>query len=116
MELKIIKQDWQSLKRWFIIEPECHGIIQLDIYKQQQKDNVQAYICNFSVNKQHRKKGIGKELLKAAEEIAKRQGYKYAYLIWNSADTPVWVYSWYIRNGYEHAGFKYEKILLSKKL
>jgi len=78
-------------------------------------DNKTAYLDSLSVSEDVRKKGIGTELQKLREGLAKEMGYKYVVL-WVKKGT--WMRNWYKRRGYKYLKpYKEEKaVWLRKKL
>lgn len=58
-----------------------------------------AFIKGLSVYQSVRQKGIGTELLKLCEEIAKDEGYKFTQLTANKEQD--WLVEWYKSSGYQ---------------
>ena len=71
-----------------------HGRIKLEWYS----DDVESgYITALYVDKDYRKIGIGGELLKYAEDVAKFKGVDELYL---KVEDGTWMKDWYERLGY----------------
>ena len=119
----ILIQEWHNYTNYLIVDDEFRGSISLLIYKEPQQYDVEAFICDLWVNKDHRRLGIAKHLIGKAEAIAKEKGYKYISLWWDSRDTSNDIYEWYMSRGYDSKiiipptyRFDYQKELLVKKL
>ena len=119
----ILIQEWHNYTNYLIVDDEFRGSISLLIYKEPQQYDVEAFICDLWVNKDHRRLGIAKRLIGKAEAIAKEKGYKYISLWWDSRDTSNDIYEWYMSRGYDSKiiipptyRFDYQKELLVKKL
>ena len=111
------EQDWHSCKRVLIVKTEVNSSVQI-LFDKDSKGKPYAYIWALWVNPQHRKKGIGGELLQAAEKYCTEHGYKTAYLEWSKAEdnTPYWVFEWYIRHGWNSYEFCMDYAKLRKEL
>lgn len=92
------KQIWN--KRVVYLLTTEGGSIQLDIYSDYQFDDIYAYIHHLYVDKDYRRKGVARELLDIAENIARMNGKDAVYLDYVEY-TPKWVYDYYIRRGYK---------------
>lgn len=122
----ILIQEWHNYTNYLIVDAEFRGSISLLIYKDPQKYDVEALICDLWVDKDHRRLGIAKHLISKAEAIVKEKGYKYISLWWDSRDTSKDIYEWYMSRGYDSKiiipptyrfyRFDYQKELLVKKL
>ena len=119
----ILIQEWHNYTNYLIVDDEFRGSSSLLIYKEPQQYDVEAFICDLWVNKDHRRLGIAKRLIGKAEAIAKEKGYKYISLWWDSRDTSNDIYEWYMSRGYDSKiiipptyRFDYQKELLVKKL
>lgn len=119
----ILIQEWHNYTNYLILDNEFRGSISLLIYKEPQQYDVEAFICDLWVDKDHRRLGIAKHLIGKAEAIAKEKGYKYISLWWDSRDTSNDIYEWYMSRGYDSKiiipptyRFDYQKELLVKKL
>lgn len=101
-DLKEERQEWHTQTRYVITAGEM-GSVQLVLYNSNEPTHLRnkAYIYNLWVNKRFRKEGMGAKLLKRAEEIAQRHGYRYIYLDWMPWDDELWACDWYIRQGYD---------------
>jgi GNAT superfamily N-acetyltransferase len=58
-------------------------------------------VWNLYVDKDHRRKGLARELMDEAHETAKHLGAKVTALEWSLKDSPYWVFDWYTRLGYD---------------
>lgn len=113
--LKIIVQEWRYHTRYIITHP--NGSVQLHLYNTEQEDGITAYIYALYVDKEHRRQGIGKQLLETAENIARDKGHKSVVLDWESEETPRELLDWYMDRGYRVIGaFREEKFTLEKML
>ena len=89
-----------------------HGICRLTL------DRKCPYVCFVStliVNKSSRRKGVGKQLLQAVEQIAKR---KKCIRISLQVENNSWKKDWYKRDGYYVIADGYDEgmIIMSKEL
>lgn len=114
IHIRILEQSWHSCRRWIIATEGAS--VQLEIYPKPYSEGVKAYIWAFFVEPEFRGKGIGTQLLKAAEDIAAKEGEPAVWLEWDRRDTPQWTLEWYLRNGYTEVSFGNDKVLLKKKL
>lgn len=97
--MHVQKQIWSN--RFVYLFVTEGGSVQLDIYQEHQDDNIYAYIHHLYVDEDCRRKGIAKELLDAAENLAKQKGKDAVYLDYVEEYTPQWMYDYYIRRGYK---------------
>lgn len=95
------RQEWYTETRYVITAGEM-GSVQLALYNRNEPTYLRnkAYVYNLWVNKSFRKEGMGAKLLKRAEEIAQRHGYRYIYLEWSPYNSEQWTCDWYVRQGY----------------
>ena len=85
---------WYWGESYYIILDNGNGIITMQI---DNDDKTLGCISGLSVTDSARNKGLGNELLKACEELAKSLNIKELYL---SAEKKSWVFEWYKRHGY----------------
>ena len=113
-------QHWSNDTRILITDEQNHGSVQVCIPNKEEdkpaSGRADALIHNLWVDKQHRRYGVAKLLLEAAEKEAKHCGVKSVAIAWEKADSPLWVLQWYERLGYEEAEFSYGSSLLVKRL
>lgn len=96
------RQEWLTQTRYMITAGEM-GSVQLVLYNRNEPTHLRNKACiyNLWVNKSFRKEGMGTMLLKRAEEIAQRHGYRFVYLNWIPCDDEqLWTCDWYIRQNY----------------
>lgn len=112
-------QKWYTCDRILITDEANNASVQVDLLKSEslkEHYKADALIWALWVNEANRGYGIGKALLKKAEElIYKRCIYKVA-VEWDSRDSKSWVRDWYERKGYEEKEFGVGNALLVKDL
>lgn len=116
--MKVIEEKWTRLTRYNIIDDLHRGSIQLEVYNKPE-DEVKAYMGNLWVLPEYRNRGIGKALLDKAEELAKTQtDEEYVYLVYWEKDTPLYMFKYYKKRGYEEYAFggPGDPIVMRKKL
>ena len=116
--MKVIEEKWTRLTLYNIVDDLHRGSIQLDVYNNPENE-VKAYIINLWVLPEYRKRGIGKALLDKAEELAKeRTDEEYVYLVYWEKDTPLYMFKYYKKRGYEEYAFggPGKPVLMRKKL
>lgn len=99
-----------------------HGIVMVDVllrdlHSRSMKKG-DALLWSLVVEAEYRRRGLGLELMRAAEEIAKNANCPRIYLEW-SADidrTPRWVADWYQRIGYKQTIMSNGYLLMGKRL
>lgn len=103
LEIMHYEQDWNDYIRHFVI---CEkGMVMIDIHRTtQNRYECKAIIWGLYVNEKERRKGVAKQLLAAAEDIARDNGQEIVYLEWKEP-TPQWVFNWYIHMGYDEREF-----------
>lgn len=109
----IHRNDWGKFITETIITDDAFGMISVDYYKDEPKT---AFIHDFGVIPFARKSGIGTALLKKALEQARMAQCEFAELNYNNVSTPIWVFNWYERNGFEEIEFGNKNHLMRKKL
>ena len=77
------------------------GTLTLQVFKTEHKGD--AYLWNFHVLPICRGKGYGRKLLDRALKIARENHCRRAVLDWDGRDTPLWVYDWYTRRGFDES-------------
>lgn len=80
-----------------------HGIVQLTLFPKERTDTIHAVIHDLFVEKNYRRRGIAGQLINEAERIAASYGYTEIGLNYYSDQTPISVFEWYKRMGYEVA-------------
>ena len=96
---------------WHIITDDGHGHVAASI--ENNKKNT-IFLYGLSVIPTSRNKGIGKELIKAVEDIGKENDKHRCIL---SIEKPKsWLYDFYINLGYEYKKEDKEYIYLIKKI
>lgn len=118
MEITIQQQVWATNTHYLIYNNI--GSVQLTVYNEPTDIDgfqVHCYISHLWVNEKHRREGLGMDLLKQAEQIAKSTGRKYVYLEWWEKDTPREVLNkFYLERGYDDVCFGRGCALLRKEL
>lgn len=110
------KQKWSDFDRDIIICEQ--GSVFIETYKKARQVGafkVNVYLYGLWVNKEFRKQYIGERLLAEAEKTVKDCGYDEIYLDWEKT-TPLWVFNWYVKNGYEEIAFGDNGALMRKVL
>lgn len=104
-----------------ILITQEHGSIQVifPISREYTTEYIADADCIFHtlwVDEEYRRKGIGKALLKLAEETSKKKGGYKVCLAYNKITMPYWVLEWFKSNNYliENENNKY--LILTKKL
>jgi len=69
----------------------------------------QAFVAYMAVAPEHRRRGVARALLAAAEEEARRRGLSHISLMVTEASVPA-------RALYAHAGFSDERVLMTKPI
>lgn len=110
-------QEWHTQTRYVITAGEM-GSVQLALYNSKEPTYLRnkAYVYNLWVNENFRKEGMGTKLLKRAEEIAQRYGYRYIHLDWSPYDSKQWTCDWYIRQDYNGTQMLDGTIMFVKEL
>jgi len=92
------------------------GIIEVRAFRGDSPHNGEALLWNLTIDKAHRRKGLGQRLLHEAEEAARCEGSTVAVLEWSLHDSPRWVAFWYARQGYDEKEFSNVYTLMKKEL
>lgn len=95
-------QHWDNKERLIIVYN--YGSIFVDIIISPNKTNKKAFIWGLNVNPDFRGIGFGNQLLKYAEDCVRKRDINRVELEWE-ASSPLWVYDWYVRNGYKETDF-----------
>ena len=112
--IKIERQDWREFTRFLIIGKHCS--VQLELYKEPRGENrVQAYIYGLYTDASHRREGYAKRMLEKAESIARQEGFHSVFLEWDIKDTPIDIFLWYERCGYDEIAMNPGKNSLLRK-
>lgn len=100
--MKTYTQYWDNKRRLIIV---CdYGSVFVDITVSPNKLDKKAFIWGLNVNPDFRGIRVGSSLLKFAEDCIRDQSINKVELEWESS-SPLWVYDWYIRAGYEEIAF-----------
>ena len=100
--MNIYTQHWENKERLIIVCDE--GSVFVDIKISPNKIDRKATIWGLNVDLDSRGMGWGNLLLKCAEGCVRERLIDKVELEWESS-SPLWVYEWYIRNGYEEIDF-----------
>ena len=100
--MNIYTQYWDNKERLIIVYD--YGSVFVDITISPNKLNKKAFIWGLNVNPDFRGIGFGNQLLKYAEDCVRKRDINRVELEWE-ASSPLWVYDWYIRAGYEEIDF-----------
>lgn len=116
-------QDWdfpKGYKRILITDEVRHASVQIEVLPddaaRKRFGGAETYIYALWVNDGFRQRGYGKEILQRAEDAIRKLGYKSAAINWDLRESPRWVRSWYIRQGYDEKEFGRDCALLVKDL
>jgi GNAT superfamily N-acetyltransferase len=107
-----LKEDWTKGYRYFLVEEDSEviggcGISPFRIPPQvSQKSGVYAYLSNMFLEHEHRRKGIGKALLKHVIEVCKSEGIGLLFLHASDDGLPL----------YELDGFTSSKRLMHRRI
>ena len=93
---------WNNKERLIIVCNE--GSIFVDITISPNKIDKKAFIWGLNVSQNSRNKDLGTLLLKYAEECVKQRNINKVEIEWEIS-SPLWIYDWYIRNGYKEIDF-----------
>lgn len=107
-------QVWYSYTKYLIAN--SYSSIQLNLYNAEQEFSDTAFIYALWVEPKYRRQSRAKKLLATAENIALKNGYKFALLEWEKKDSPKWVLEWYLRTGYKEIKSDELGCLLKKSL
>lgn len=109
----IQKQQWHEFIRYILFTDDGEGSVQVEIDNERRDADIYA----LWVNPTARRKGLATELLKSAEEIARKAKCTAITLYWDMRDTPRSILNWYIRNGYKETdSFGDFRVWLRKKI
>lgn len=112
-------QKWYFTDRILITDDINNASVQVEVFKcQELKDmyKADALIYALYVDKDNRKRGIGKALLKKAEQLARDNHCRVVALEWHEQEAPRWTLEWYLRQGYNDIQFGRGCALLVKDL
>lgn len=112
-------QKWFWSNHIIITDNVNNASIQVAVFNQQEmKDeyHADALIYALYVGEHNRKRGIGKGLLKKAEQLARKNHCRVVALEWDEEATPRWTLEWYMRQGYKDTGEGTDLTLLVKDL
>ena len=91
----VVRQDWDGYQCWFVISSDYPVSCRLCIYGGTPKE---AVVSDLFVSEGFRKQGLGTDILKYCETLAKEQGCNSISL---RSDNDDWVREWYKRLGFE---------------
>lgn len=111
--MTIYTQYWDNKERLIIVYN--YGSIFVDIIISPNKTNKKAFIWGLNVNPDFRGVGFGNQLLKYAEDCVRKRDINKVDLEWE-VSSPLWVYDWYVRNGYKEIEFSEGHSRLCKTL
>lgn len=100
--MKTYIQHWNNKERLIIVCDE--GSVFVDITVSPNKLDRKAFIWGLNVYPDYRGMGFGSSLLKCAEDCVRKENINKVELEWE-ASSPLWVYDWYVRNGYKETDF-----------
>ena len=111
--MNIYTQYWDNKERLIIVCDE--GSVFVDITVSPNKIDRKAFIWGLNVYPDSRGMGWGNSLLKWAEGCVRERLIDKVELEWE-ASSPLWVYDWYVRNGYKETDFGEGYSILCKTL
>lgn len=119
--MKLIEtiSEWNSsgTTRLTIVTDGGEAKIQVDLlYRDNEEYGCTAYIWDLYVQEEHRRNGIGKDLMRYALQRAKDFGFSTATLEWDMEDSTREVARWYARLGFEEKEFGDSYALMVKQL
>lgn len=91
------------------------GILEVHCRKTGERQG-EAYLWNLYIDPDHRRHGLARHLLLAAELEARSHHCHTATLEWSLKDSPRWVLDFYTRIGYDEREFGKDSAWLAKKL
>lgn len=115
----IQRQEWYWGDFILVTDNINNASVQVEIFKRQEvKDeyHADALIYDLYVGQSCRKRGIGKGLLKLAEQLARNSHCRTVALEWYKEETPRWTLEWYMRQGYHDTRLGSDSTLLVKDL
>ena len=112
-DIKVYTQYWNYKERLIIVCNE--GSIFVDITTSPNKINKKAFIWGLNIHQNSQHIGLGTLLLKHAEECIRQRNIRKIEIEWEIS-SPLWVYNWYIRNGYKEIDYGEEYSRLCKTL
>ena len=101
-DIKLYTQYWNNKERLIIVCNE--GSVFVDITTSPNKIDKKAFIWGLNISPNSRHIGLGTLLLKYAEECVRQRNISKVEIEWENS-SPLWVYDWYIRNGYKEIDF-----------
>ena len=112
-------QKWYSCDRIIITDEANNASVQVDLLKTEnlkEHYKADALIWALWVNEANRGCGVGKALLKKAEELALKKHCHEVAVEWDGRESDNWVHDWYERQGYDCKEFDSRSALLVKDL
>ena len=101
--MTIQEQKWHDFTRLLLVEEG--GSVQLELYDEPQEFGATAFLYALWVDESHRRQGIAGRLMEQAEHELRKRGHKSVCLEWKLKDTPVEIFKWYERLGYDEKSF-----------
>ena len=101
--IKLYTQYWNYKERLIIVCNE--GSVFVDIIVSPNRIDKKAIIWGLYISQNSRNKGLGTLLLNYAEECVRQQNVNKIEIEWEIS-SPLWVYNWYVRNGYKEIDFE----------
>lgn len=113
-KVKVRKEQWHDHIKYIILHK--YGECQLNIYDEPQSFGGRACIYSLYVSEFHRRSGVAKILLDAAELLCYRNFITFVYLEWDSEHSPEWLYMFYTQRDYRATRTGTPVILMHKPL
>ena len=106
-EITVYRKDWHDCTR-YILATEG-GSAQLDVRGSHRFEDIIpepiAYFWDLWVEESNRRQGIATALIEKAEQIAKEESFSQIVLEWEEENTPLEIFKWYERRGYDERMF-----------
>jgi ribosomal protein S18 acetylase RimI-like enzyme len=108
-------QYWLTYDKVIIVGE--HASVQLQFFKKKQKEwGGNVWLYSLYTDEEYRRQGCAKEVMAKAEEIVRQYGYKEIFLEWDKRCTPLEIFAWYERLGYDEIEFGINTSLMKKAL
>lgn len=120
-KLKMIEStsEWLStgITRHTILTEHGEGKIQVDLLnRDDSKYGRTAFVWDLYVHPDYRRKGIAKQLMQRALEVAKEQGFATATLVWTLLDSKREIARWYASLGFVEKELSHTYALMVKNI